>query len=317
MKTRCRAGGGFALRAPGSPHCGQPMLCPQTDHWTVCLPHEQRAAPQRKVTHVCFGLLCCVLGAVAVTARAKPMAYQWSTSSPPHKLAPRVPTAGDSVDRARPSKSVFSAAKLEAHTLRSAGIPSGPQNPRIPRASRAFPSGGPATLPRGLRGSLSLVLCVSAIMGCSRWVRRGTGFPLWSRSAAQHLRCNWATMAASAAGGPPGPKKRKPRRKKAEEEAPPPMPQHFQTVWDRIVRMRRQVMAPVDTMGCERLADPRMDPATQRYHHLTALMLSSQTRDEATAEAMQRLLEKVNSLPPMPSPLPGLRLWGTPPPLRP
>lgn len=47
--------------------------------------------------------------------------------------------------------------------------------------------------------------------------------------------------------------------------------------------------AAVDTMGCERLADPAASPRDQRFHTLIALMLSSQTKDTINAAAMQRL----------------------------
>ena len=47
--------------------------------------------------------------------------------------------------------------------------------------------------------------------------------------------------------------------------------------------------AAVDTMGCERLADPEASPRDQRFHTLIALMLSSQTKDTVNAVAMKRL----------------------------
>jgi endonuclease-3 len=48
--------------------------------------------------------------------------------------------------------------------------------------------------------------------------------------------------------------------------------------------------APVDTMGCERCADPSAPPATRRFQTLVSLMLSSQTKDEVNFAACQRLL---------------------------
>lgn len=47
--------------------------------------------------------------------------------------------------------------------------------------------------------------------------------------------------------------------------------------------------AAVDTMGCERLAEEKASPKVKRYHTLTALMLSSQTKDTTNAVAMGRL----------------------------
>ena len=47
--------------------------------------------------------------------------------------------------------------------------------------------------------------------------------------------------------------------------------------------------AAVDTMGCERLAEKDASPKVRRYQTLTALMLSSQTKDTTNAQAMKRL----------------------------
>lgn len=47
--------------------------------------------------------------------------------------------------------------------------------------------------------------------------------------------------------------------------------------------------AVVDTMGCERLADPGASPRDRRFQTLVALMLSSQTKDTVNAAAMERL----------------------------
>jgi endonuclease-3 len=47
--------------------------------------------------------------------------------------------------------------------------------------------------------------------------------------------------------------------------------------------------AAVDTMGCERLAEKNASPKARRYQTLTALMLSSQTKDTTNAVAMKRL----------------------------
>ncbi|KAI1192733.1 DNA glycosylase [Nemania serpens] len=64
--------------------------------------------------------------------------------------------------------------------------------------------------------------------------------------------------------------------------------------------------APVDTMGCERLALPTASPRDQRLQTLVALMLSSQTKDAVTAAAMRRLQTE---LPPhAPGAAPGLTL---------
>ncbi|CAP31300.2 Protein CBR-NTH-1 [Caenorhabditis briggsae] len=56
-----------------------------------------------------------------------------------------------------------------------------------------------------------------------------------------------------------------------------------------IQKMRADMVAPVDTMGCHKLADPLAEPKIHRFQVLVALMLSSQTRDEVNAAAMKRL----------------------------
>uniref|UniRef100_A0A1I7XRR9 ENDO3c domain-containing protein n=1 Tax=Heterorhabditis bacteriophora TaxID=37862 RepID=A0A1I7XRR9_HETBA len=56
-----------------------------------------------------------------------------------------------------------------------------------------------------------------------------------------------------------------------------------------IREMRKSGDAPVDSMGCHKLADPLAPPKTHRFQVLLALMLSSQTKDEITAGAMMRL----------------------------
>lgn len=58
---------------------------------------------------------------------------------------------------------------------------------------------------------------------------------------------------------------------------------------ERITEMRKAGDAPVDTMGCHKLADPLASPETFRFQVLLALMLSSQTKDEVTSAAMMRL----------------------------
>lgn len=56
-----------------------------------------------------------------------------------------------------------------------------------------------------------------------------------------------------------------------------------------IREMRKERNAPVDTMGCDKCYDEHSDEKTKRFHHLVALMLSSQTKDAVTYEAMSRL----------------------------
>jgi endonuclease III len=67
-------------------------------------------------------------------------------------------------------------------------------------------------------------------------------------------------------------------------------PSNWEEIYSIIKKMRaNNPTAPVDTMGCEDLFWPTAPPQDKRYHTLTALMLSSQTKDTVTAAAMQRL----------------------------
>ncbi|CAJ0597138.1 unnamed protein product [Cylicocyclus nassatus] len=58
---------------------------------------------------------------------------------------------------------------------------------------------------------------------------------------------------------------------------------------EKITEMRKTSDAPVDTMGCHKLADPLVSPETFHFQVLMALMLSSQTKDDVTSAAMKRL----------------------------
>ncbi|KAL8665242.1 MAG: hypothetical protein Q9202_002464 [Teloschistes flavicans] len=66
-------------------------------------------------------------------------------------------------------------------------------------------------------------------------------------------------------------------------------PANWEIIYDAVQEMRKKVLAPVDTMGCESLAEDTRSPRDKRFQTLIALMLSSQTKDTTTAVAMSRL----------------------------
>ena len=68
-------------------------------------------------------------------------------------------------------------------------------------------------------------------------------------------------------------------------------PHNWEAVYDNILEMRKELSAPVDSMGCERAHDTNAEPKVQRFQCLVSLMLSSQTKDEVNFEAMSRLKE--------------------------
>lgn len=70
-------------------------------------------------------------------------------------------------------------------------------------------------------------------------------------------------------------------------------PANWEKMYSTTAEMRKRVVAPVDTMGCESLADLQRSPKDQRLQTLIALMLSSQTKDTVTAVAMRNLQENL------------------------
>lgn len=79
------------------------------------------------------------------------------------------------------------------------------------------------------------------------------------------------------------------KRIRAGTSAPTTPPPNWEETWRLTTTMRSQVLAPVDTMGCESLADPSVPPKEQRFQTLVSLMLSSQTKDTVTAGAVRAL----------------------------
>ncbi|KAK3722499.1 alpha,alpha-trehalase nth1 [Vermiconidia calcicola] len=92
---------------------------------------------------------------------------------------------------------------------------------------------------------------------------------------------------------------RKPRRQPAKHIKGPngsvktEPPRNWEQVYDATAAMRKRVLAPVDTMGCESLAETHRSPQDQRLQTLVSLMLSSQTKDTVTAVAMRNLQENL------------------------
>lgn len=66
-------------------------------------------------------------------------------------------------------------------------------------------------------------------------------------------------------------------------------PPNWKETLEHIKEMRKHRSAPVDEMGCHKCADPNATDRVFRYQSLIALMLSSQTKDQVTHAATQRL----------------------------
>ncbi|KAJ3523329.1 hypothetical protein NMY22_g11489 [Coprinellus aureogranulatus] len=70
---------------------------------------------------------------------------------------------------------------------------------------------------------------------------------------------------------------------------PHPAPEHWEEVYGLIREMRKKIVAPVDTMGCDQAQYKETDPRNRRFATLVSLMLSSQTKDEVTDAAVTKL----------------------------
>ncbi|KAI1749063.1 DNA glycosylase [Xylaria castorea] len=104
-----------------------------------------------------------------------------------------------------------------------------------------------------------------------------------------------ATRTTTPAAAPPK-RQRKPARKTTDPstgESGVSPPSDWEEMYAVVRSMRGDggaaCDAPVDTMGCERLALATASPRDRRFQTLVALMLSSQTKDTVNAVAMHRL----------------------------
>ncbi|KAF2686719.1 DNA glycosylase [Lentithecium fluviatile CBS 122367] len=70
-------------------------------------------------------------------------------------------------------------------------------------------------------------------------------------------------------------------------------PPNWEEIYALTRQMRNENVAPVDTMGCESLADRHMSPRDQRFQTLVALMLSSQTKDTVTSVAIKGMQDNM------------------------
>ncbi|CAF4869729.1 unnamed protein product [Pieris macdunnoughi] len=69
-------------------------------------------------------------------------------------------------------------------------------------------------------------------------------------------------------------------------------PSNWQEFLVNLRNMRANHDAPVDTMGCHMCMDENASPKEIRYQSLISLMLSSQTKDQVTFAAMERLKQR-------------------------
>ncbi|KAG9050809.1 DNA N-glycosylase and apurinic/apyrimidinic (AP) lyase [Tulasnella sp. UAMH 9824] len=111
---------------------------------------------------------------------------------------------------------------------------------------------------------------------------------------AEPLETAPAKRKAAKVAGTPSPRKPKPIQK--ELDVPHAAPPHWRETYDLIKEMREKISAPVDTMGCASAMKDEVNEKSRRFGTLIALMLSSQTKDEVTTDAMQKLRAKIGEL---------------------
>lgn len=81
---------------------------------------------------------------------------------------------------------------------------------------------------------------------------------------------------------------------KLKLDKPHPEPPRWRRQYTLIEQMRARIIAPVDTLGCETPNRERSDdPRTVRFHMLISLMLSSQTKDPVTSQAVTNLHDRL------------------------
>jgi hypothetical protein len=123
--------------------------------------------------------------------------------------------------------------------------------------------------------------------------KTGQGAPMAVKHEVGEI--SMAAIASPGKGSRPKKARRAPAKKTTVTKVgvqvePPP---HWETMYALTREMRKANLAPVDTMGCESLADKERTPRDQRFQTLIALMLSSQTKDTVTAVAMRGMQERM------------------------
>ncbi|KAG9035380.1 DNA N-glycosylase and apurinic/apyrimidinic (AP) lyase [Tulasnella sp. JGI-2019a] len=73
-------------------------------------------------------------------------------------------------------------------------------------------------------------------------------------------------------------------------------PKNWEKVYNIIKDMRKEIVAPVDTMGCASAMLEEAEPKIQRFGTLISLMLSSQTKDAVTSQALANLRTALGQL---------------------
>lgn len=127
----------------------------------------------------------------------------------------------------------------------------------------------------------------------SRKRKRGQAVPVAVKEETKELSIT--AIASPEKGSKPKKARRVPAKKVKGADGyvkiePPP---NWEEIYALTRQMRNENVAPVDTMGCESLADVTRTPRDQRFQTLVALMLSSQTKDTVTSVAIRGMQENM------------------------
>jgi endonuclease III len=161
---------------------------------------------------------------------------------------------------------------------------------------------------RTTRSSLSRLDVEDAVPPPKRRKRDGTPRTPLKASPGRNITVKKEAEESVALSPAPDRRVRKPARQVKNEETGE-VEIHAPNDWEEVYAAVKEMRltgparnAAVDTMGCERLAQKDASPKVRRYQTLTALMLSSQTKDTTNALAMNRLYTE---LPPYKEGAPG------------
>ncbi|KAL6711481.1 alpha,alpha-trehalase nth1 [Coniothyrium glycines] len=123
--------------------------------------------------------------------------------------------------------------------------------------------------------------------------KRGRQTPAKIKSESKEV--STATAASPKKDGKPKKTRRAPAKKVKGPDGDMKIepPSNWEEMYALTREMRNENIAPVDTMGCESLAERSRSPRDQRFQTLIALMLSSQTKDTVTAVAMRGMQERM------------------------
>ncbi|KAJ2157251.1 alpha,alpha-trehalase nth1 [Coemansia sp. RSA 552] len=231
-------------------------------------------------------------------AYSAPLARRLGSISPPIPLlSPTSPTSDSTfsyVDvrmSCSPSSPLSVAASLDGKQVRGAGTVNSLRTPGVTRHGSHLRLSTPrrSPSPTGRRTDL-LYQSLTLLDVCG-----STSSTVVSAALLNANRPPSSKSGNSAASGTlvPEAQPKKPAEDDDAMRGPPPR-DDWDVVLDRIKEYRAAHEAPVDTVGCEALTEEEKDPKLRRFRSLISLMLSAQTKDEITADAVRTLSNRLS-----------------------